>query len=217
MSDFAPAPSSAPQALVYSSFWQRFAAGWIDVLVVLPVFLLHMSLAGQSRLLAMVLDPIMESLYVGYMIYCHGRFGRTIGKRVMQIRVIRTDGIRIEWPEAWLRSLLDVVFAFFGSVATLVALNAMTDADYRAAETWLGMKNTTAFEPPSLAWVTWGSLIWACSHPIVILCNKRRRALHDFIAHTLVISERETLAPSDAAASPLAGTRDQSAHGQATP
>ena len=92
--------------------------------------LLNWCLQSLSKVAALVLLLPMAVLFVGYTIYFHGRFGQTIGKRVMNVRVARSDGQPIGWWEAWLRSSFDVLFAVLGMVASFVALTAISDAEY---------------------------------------------------------------------------------------
>jgi uncharacterized RDD family membrane protein YckC len=59
--------------------------------------------------------------FAGYTIYAEYRFGRTTGKRLMGIRVVRESGTRISLGQAWLRQLpfffqfffIDALFALF--------------------------------------------------------------------------------------------------------
>ena len=114
----------------YATFWQRFAAIWIDSFVLLPLVLLDVWLDSLSRAAAIALVLPMTAAYAAYTIYCHGRYGQTVGKHVMGVRVVRTTGEQIGWREAWLRSSVDVVFAALQVIASFVALAAITDADY---------------------------------------------------------------------------------------
>src|SRR5262245_26350252 len=111
----------------YATFWQRFAAMWIDALVLLPLTVVEIWIGSVSRVATIVLVLPMTAAYCAYTIYCHGRFGQTIGKYVMGIRVVRTTGERIGWREAWLRSSFDVVFSVLGVLASLIALAAIAD------------------------------------------------------------------------------------------
>ena len=79
----------------YATFWQRFAAAWIDFFVLLPFTLIQSWLGSASKTAALVLVLPMTSAYLGYTIYCHGRFGQTVGKYATGIRVLRTTGERL--------------------------------------------------------------------------------------------------------------------------
>ena len=174
----------------YATFWQRFAAMWIDFFVVLPLMVLHVWLQSFSRVAAIVLVVPMAAAYCAYSIYCHGRFGQTVGKYAMGIRVMRTNRERIGWPEAWLRSSVDVAFAALGAISLFIALAAITDAQYYGVGWRQRAQTLQALEPAWLAWTYTASQVWIWSEVVVMLFNKRRRALHDFIAGTVVTPEQ---------------------------
>lgn len=98
----------------YATFWQRFAAMWGDVFVLLPLVFLQVWLESISKGAAIILGVPMTAAYCAYTIHCHGRCGQTVGKRAMGIRVVPTTGERIGWREAFLRSSVDVAFATVG-------------------------------------------------------------------------------------------------------
>ncbi len=174
----------------YGTFGQRFAAMWIDFFVLLPLLVVQGLLNSISKGVALALVIPMAVAYVAYPIYCHGRFGQTVGKSLMGIRVVRTTGERIGWREAFMRSSVDVFFAALGIIGSFVALSSLNDADYLGVGWMQRAQNVAAHEPAWLAWTGTATNLWVWSEVVVILFNKRRRALHDFIAGTLVISER---------------------------
>ena len=174
----------------YATFWQRFAAAWVDCFVFLPVIFIQAWLESISKVTAIILVVPMTAAYCAYTIYCHGRFGKTVGKHAMGIRVVRTTGERIGWREAWLRSSVDLAFAALGVIPSFVALAAISDAEYYGV-TWMRRaSNLQAYQPAWHAWTFAAGQIWAWSEVIVMLFNTRRRAVHDFIAGTVVTSEQ---------------------------
>ena len=174
----------------YATFWRRFAAMWIDVFVLLPLMVVRGLLESVSKAAALALVIPMAIAYAAYTIYCHGRFGQTVGKRVMGIRVVRTAGERIGWREAWLRSSVEVLFSALGVAGSFVALATIADTDYYGVGWMQRGQNLAAHEPAWLAWTATVTQIWVWSEVVVMLFNKRRRALHDFIAGTVVTSEQ---------------------------
>lgn len=173
----------------YASFWQRFGAMWIDFFILLPFGVAHHFIASSSKSAALVLVIPMASLYVAYTIYYHGRSGQTVGKRLMAIRVVQTSGERIGWRHAWLRSSVDVVFSVLYVIGMFIALQAISDTGYYGVG-WL-KRNVSLYAlwPPWIAWSSNAMDYWTWSEVVVMLFNKRRRALHDFIAGTVVVSE----------------------------
>jgi uncharacterized RDD family membrane protein YckC len=166
---------------------------WIDVFVLLPLAFVQLWLESISKIAAILLIIPMAASYCAYTIYFHGRYGQTIGKFAMGIRVVCTTGERIGWREAWLRSSVDVIFAIFGAISLFAALAAIADTDYYAVDWIQRTKNISVLEPTWLGWTSTANQIWAWSELIVMLFNKRRRALHDFIAGTVVTAVKKTI------------------------
>lgn len=176
--------------MTYATFWQRFAAMWIDFFVLLPFMLLFGWLHANSKLMAYLVVVPQLIFFAGYHIYCHGRFGQTVGKYAMGIRLAQTNGEPITWRQAWLRNSVDLVFGMLSICSQTIALWSIDDAAYTEM-TWIEqMQTIVQGEPAWLSWVGTASQIWIWSEVIVMLFNKNRRALHDFIAGTVVISTR---------------------------
>ena len=184
----------------YATFWQRFAAMWIDIAVLMPLVVLDVWLGSISRTAAIVLVIPMAAAECAYTIYCHGRFGQTVGKYVMGIRVVRTTGERASWREAWLRSSIDVAFAALGIISSFVALATIADAQYYGGGWMQRAQNLKAVEPAWLAWTSMAAQVWVWSEVVVMLFNRRRRAVHDFIAGTVVTADRRASDPETASA-----------------
>ena len=174
---------------IYASFWQRFVAMWVDLFVLLPLIAGAAFLESRSKGIAFALVIPMSLLFAAYTIYLHARSGQTIGKRAMRIRVVRTAGERIGWREAWLRSSVDLFFAVATIIGSFIALAVIPDSEYYGVGWPLRSSNLAAHQPPWIAWTGTALQIWVWSEVLVMLFNKRRRALHDFIAGTVVISE----------------------------
>jgi uncharacterized RDD family membrane protein YckC len=114
----------AQMTLEYVGFWPRLAAFAIDVLVILFVggglALLGLWLANQvpqhpegfDYLLGGVLILLVAGcalsavgIVVLYFPIMEGRFGQTLGKRLLGLRVLKEDGLPIGYTEAFLRRI----------------------------------------------------------------------------------------------------------------
>ncbi|SRR6266480_4150274 len=178
--------------MTYASFWQRFWASIIDAFILLAVSLPVFWVESFSRTLAVVLVVPMSALYLGYNVYCHGRFGQTIGKREERIKVVKLNGDPIGWREAWLRNSVDIGFAVLRSIAYFVALLSIADSAYYDVGWMERTKNIEALMPSWWRSVDVLNSVWVWSEVVVMLLNRKRRALHDFIAGTVVIALPKT-------------------------
>lgn len=148
--------------MVLASWWARAGAIILDVLVLMPLFLVAFVTWGpetdpDAPLSDVLVDTSTESLVLGalsglafalYTTACLALWqGRTVGKRVMRIRVVREDGRAPDWQVAAVRqiplqSVVAAIVPFFGIV------------DY--------------------LWPLW---------------DRENRALHDMLAHTRVVQD----------------------------
>jgi len=174
----------------FATFSQRFAAMWIDLLVFVPLILAYHSLESVSQRAALVFSILHAGLGQAYSIYGHGRFGKTVGKWAMGIQVVRVTGEPLRWREAWLRSAVELCLAVvttFGWIATFIAIS---DSEYIGLGWSARAALRAAHEPGWFAWAANVGSIWFLSEFVTMLFNKQRRALHDFIAGTVVLSVR---------------------------
>lgn len=160
----------------------------IDLLVLAPILAIEIWLGSDSKSMAIVLLVPVACIHVGYFVYSHGRFGQTIGKYLVGIRVVKRNGEVIGWQEAWLRSSFDVLFVSFSCAAAFIVLTTIADRDYYNVGWSQRSQNLYALRPAWVGWTDIASQIWTWSEVVVMLFNRERRALHDFIAGTIVIA-----------------------------
>jgi uncharacterized RDD family membrane protein YckC len=182
------APPDTP--LKYAGFWRRLGALFIDGFLVGPLSLLPM-IVSISVPAQMVHSIVVNLGWIFYEVGFHATWGKTIGKMVMGIGVVRTDGSAIGWPEAVLRSAVEMAFTALFVASELVFLLTVDPA------TWptLSMIQQGELREQSPIgrfndWALYLMVAWTFSEVLVMLTNKRRRALHDFIAGTIVVRTR---------------------------
>lgn len=172
----------------YAGFWSRLVALLIDTAVVMP--LIGVSIwSMSSRTTALLFELPFAFAFAFYNIYLIGRWGQTLGKMAMKIRVVRVDGREAGFEHAFYRHAVDLAFSLIGSALTIYALMSVTDYEYAMLDfdgrldlvenktgIWTGVANRL-------------SSVWVGSEVIVLLLNEKRRALHDFIAGTVVIHD----------------------------
>lgn len=156
----------------YSTFWPRFWAPSIDQLVLWPLvtfipFLIVSSL-NSSPIQVEYIYGISSLLYYPYSMYLHTAQGATVGKKVCKVRVVDAKNERpIKFRQALLREIIPALFIIGILIAGII--------DYET-----GSETT-------LEWVGFTFAIWFILEIITMLTNRKRRALHDFIAGTVVV------------------------------
>ena len=115
------------------------------------------------------------------------KFGGTLGKLAVGIRITKPSGEKIGLREALLRSSVDIAYGILFAVYQVLAIHQLDPDLYLAAGYFERGKLLAPFysEYSKLTDILFN--LWYWSEMIVLLFNKRRRALHDFIAGTVVI------------------------------
>jgi uncharacterized RDD family membrane protein YckC len=174
--------------LIYVGFWRRVAAYALDLVILVPYALVARQLIYASRtayLVNLILGTIIALIFEVYLVK---RYGGSPGKLIMGIRIARLDGSKVGYRDAVIRySVLFLINALL-SVALLMSLYGMSDVEYAAFTS--AQAHVKALEAGAPAWyqpVQIAGAVWAYSEFLVLLTNKKRRALHDFMAGTIVI------------------------------
>lgn len=158
---------------VYAGFWKRLGAGLVDSFVLIPIGLISIALVSISIWSAIVVTVVSNIFFAAYAIFFHYRYGATLGKMVTDIKVTLPDGSPIGIKEAFLRSSVELGLSIMTMFAELSEMRN-ADAEQHLSSSWHGTVDTIY-------------LIWFWSEVIVLLFNERKRAIHDFIAGTVVV------------------------------
>ena len=175
---------------IYAGFWIRFASLLLDFLFVIPVtvLILYLNSLGTEIFFYTILPNLLFALW--YNIYLPKRYGGTAGKLVVGIKIIKINGQSIEWKEAILRHIVLLFLTIFSIVIMIFCILKADESTYINLS-WI---NQTAylmsFAPFLSAVYTWSSNIWIYSEFIVLLTNKRKRAIHDYIAGTVIVKSK---------------------------
>lgn len=156
----------------YHPGWARFIALWIDgfiVSVLSNVFGLLMRLE-LGVIIDLPLAIAHACIGVAYSVYMHGRFGQTLGKFFVRVRVVGLDGQRISYEQAVMREIVPLLVL---PVSIWLSIYVVLYREYPVAATYL--------------WAYWLCLIWSLLEMATMLFNEQRRAIHDFIAKTVVV------------------------------
>jgi uncharacterized RDD family membrane protein YckC len=129
----------------------------------------------NASLLAYVCLGVNIAAY-GYYIALHAKFGQTVGKMATGVKVVdKSEQSAISWRQAVMRYIVQMLLS-----VPLVA--------------WIfkfgfPVKGGTYYGIAAIVAYAWGIAIsaWFVAEVVTMLCNRKRRAVHDFIAGTVVV------------------------------
>ena len=175
---------------IYAGFWSRFGSLLLDFLFILPVLAMTLYLNGLGK--NMYFYTIIPNLAFGlwYNIYLPKKYGGTPGKLVVGIKIIRLNGQPINWREAILRHIVLFILTILSSIMFVSCLLSADDSIFTNLS-WMGQSQyLMTLSPVFFTVYTWTTNIWIYSEFIVMLTNKRKRAIHDFIAGTVIVKAK---------------------------
>jgi len=157
-------------------FWMRVVAYMIDTIVMVPLAVVGFFLQGALVLIAvnvavMLYKPLMEGLA-----------GATIGKMVLNLRVIDPEGGRIGLFGGLLRSAVFIIPAVFGTIwnVQLEQAGLRRGGDPEAMEVFMADNQLLMI----LLAASGLAMIISC---LAVAFTGHKRGIHDFIADSYVI------------------------------
>jgi uncharacterized RDD family membrane protein YckC len=149
----------------YAGFWVRVLAKLIDLLIFLPLYIISIIFNPNNKQLSFVISVSITILILLYNIILIYSIGKTPGKIVMKLKVLKTDGEKV----GIVNSIAREVFAIISILIWIIQKFGMS------AE-FINTLNT------SFAFVS-------SFEVLVCLFNYRHKTTHDFIGNTVVIKE----------------------------
>jgi uncharacterized RDD family membrane protein YckC len=158
----------------YHTFWKRLAAGIIDVIIFIPFYYCS-DLITDHNSLRIFLHFLVFVLSAIYSIFLHGKYGQTIGKKVLNIKVYSLDEESlIGLKRAFYRDSIWVITEVAGLIYFLIISSQTTKAT-NTQSNYEDFVSTVSFLLFILELVT-------------MFLNFKRRALHDYLAKSVVIN-----------------------------
>jgi len=125
---FRPAPR-ASEALVISDlpagFWVRAGAlsldGIVLTVVAVPLIFVAGMLWGDAPHVEAIVKSLNSAFTAFYFVYCHGKWGQTIGKRVYKIKVVTVEGLPLDMKTAVWRYVWEALSALTLGIGYLMA------------------------------------------------------------------------------------------------
>ena len=161
----------------YLTFWPRFWAGIADAILLMPLGLVDRWIfrLSPSPVLLVAWFSLYSLFGVGYSVLMHGKYGQTLGKMLTRVRVLDVSEARLSLRQAFLRDGVLLGVALVGLALDIPKVLA-------GIHPWEEAKLGIGF------WVLfYGSAAWFLAELGTMLTNRKRRALHDHIAGSVVV------------------------------
>lgn len=172
---------------IYAGFWPRLYSLLLDFLLLLPVTILiqFINAFGKNLYFYTLLPNILVILW--FNIYLVSKYGGTPGKLIVGLKILKINGQQVTWKEASLRYCVLFGLTIFGCSITIYTL-FVADTQYYNNLGWLQKQQfLTTLEPIMFKIYTWATNIWIYGELIVLLTNEKKRAVHDYIAGTMIV------------------------------
>jgi len=117
--------------------------------------------------------------FSAYAVAMHGRFGQTLGKMATGVKVLDLSEARLSWEQAILREVVPIAL-----IAVSVAIQVPSV-----------LRNENLLQAAGVGAVAWlqfaASFGWFAAEVLTMMANAKRRAVHDFIAGSVVVRIRK--------------------------
>jgi uncharacterized RDD family membrane protein YckC len=158
----------------YRTLLPRFCAIILDIILLLPLGIIAelIKSAEFSQETKFALFLALNLAQTFYVIVMHGLFGQTVGKMLMKVKVLDVSESAIKFRQAVIRDLPQLLFTI-GSFIFLYPLSP-DQIDPNSPDYWKNPIFVLMF-------------VWGVSDALAVLTNDKRRALHDYLAGTVVV------------------------------
>lgn len=150
----------------YSTFWPRLWAGFLDSFMLMPLtvlFLIVRPAPGTAQ--DVLLTLLQNAIFYGYTLWLLTTRGQTAGKWLCRVKVLAVNEEPMRPWQPWARD------------AVPIALNLLT----------LPLLAAHPHNPRVALLASMPLTLWFLLELVTMLSNWKRRALHDFMARTVVV------------------------------
>lgn len=166
----------------YAGFWIRFLASIIDSFALIPITLLN--LYNLYFLKNIPLELFITLIAIVYKPFMEAKYGATLGKMALKIKVLNSDNKSIEIKHALLRYIPWVVGIFISLYSSYILFN---NPDFLITKGWTESSLIQAELIPK--WLTYINSFTMIIFGVFIAFTTKKQGLHDFIANTVVVKK----------------------------
>ncbi|MEX6690166.1 RDD family protein [Danxiaibacter flavus] len=160
----------------YRTGSKRFWAAVVDGIVFMPILLVdrYLITSATNKFVLLTWQTFSIFIPVFYSIIAHYKYGQTVGKWVTGVKVLDvTETRNISLQQSFLRESVYLLVELTGFLYYVVSLLRSGEFQYRYIETNDFASNFV--------------FVWTLLELITMLTNSKRRAVHDFIAKSVVV------------------------------
>ena len=188
--------SSTEQEIEYAGFSLRLIANIIDMFIIsiffMPVF--YLLKMNQNYLFGLMLVSFI-SLPI-YFIYFHTKSGATPGKSIIGLKIVKLDLSNLKLKDAVLRSSGDILFSIMNLIWLAITIGYFIHKEAFTSEKLTYYYFIGIFGSLYFVAIRFLEKIWFWSEVAFVLTNAKKRAIHDYIAGTVVVVENTLPASS---------------------
>ena len=178
------------RAKVYAGIVDRGLANFLDFLIFLPIIYLMYFLDNQQTYNVIFTSILFVLISIFYNVFLVKRYSGTPGKLIMGIRIKKLNNQTIGWKEAILRSIVPLTLMLSEKIIIIISFYNSNLVFYENLNWLKKIVYLQSIFPIFYTFLAWAQSLWGWSELIVLLTNDKKRALHDFIATTVVVNEK---------------------------
>ncbi len=162
----------------YSTLSNRLGAWIIDGLIFSPIIFAGAFAEtwgfGSNDWVFNALVPFANILMISYYVLLHWKYGQTVGKKVAKVKVVDITEKPITFSQAFMRDIAYVIHFLIIMAASYSMILSGYSSD---SERYYGI----------IQYLTIPVWLWFIVDVVVCLKSPKHRALHDYIAGTVVV------------------------------
>ena len=177
----------------YIGFWKRVLAALIDAIIGFALWPITIPLMRFNFAHKTIIPGVASSIvWTVFWMWLIVRFGATPGKMVIKARIINSNGEFLNWGKAFLRMLFPALLLSIKSY--LQQWQCMNTAPAEISFNSF-MEIGRAMNQYGQPFTKLGTILVLTAYidVLVILLNKRKRAIHDFVAGSYVVTKDSAL------------------------
>lgn len=179
----------------YAGFFVRALSGIFDwaifLLFLLINFMIVIIMKRPPKNYFIFIQVITILFKYIYNIFIPQKYSGTLGKLIFKIRILKLNNQKIGLKESFFRYLINFLWDLCISIITINIIINTSDELYNDFNTFKEWNNyLSSSEPKYLIILTILINLWIFSEYFVLLLNKKKRGLQDYIAGTIVVNTK---------------------------